>query len=124
MVEYLPPKQDAAGSSPVYCSKEGVRMDNKGIELVVGNKYCSRLSEDKSGFWTDDTRYDGVMLIVNVEEDMGGIVYTGKIESGLKAYGKPGGEIPFGDQSPLHLALSLCENDETFDLSLSLDDLF
>lgn len=99
-------------------------MDNKGIELVVGNKYCSRLSEDKSGFWTDDTRYDGVMLIVNVEEDMGGIVYTGKIESGLKAYGKPGGEIPFGDQSPLHLALSLCENDETFDLSLSLDDLF
>lgn len=124
MVEYLPPKQDAAGSSPVYCSKKGVRMDNKGIKLTVGNKYCSRLSEDESGFWTNDTRYDGVMLIVTVTEEPGSIVYTGTIESGFKAYGKPGGEISFGDQSPLHLALSLCENDEIFDLSLSLDDLF
>lgn len=99
-------------------------MDNKGIELAVGNKYCSRLSEDESGFWANDTKYDGVMLIVKVEEESGGVVYTGKIESGLKAYGKPGGEIFFGDQSPLHLALTPCDEDEIIDINLFLDDIF
>lgn len=99
-------------------------MDNKGIELTVGNKYCSRLSEDESGLWTDDKKYDGVMLIVNVEGKAGMIVYTGKIESGLKAYGKPGGEIFFGDQSLLHLALTPCDEDKTIDINLFLDDIF
>ena len=99
-------------------------MDNKGIELTVGNKYCSRLSEDESGFWANNTGYDGVMLIANVKGEAGSIVYTGKIESGLKAYGKPGGEISFCDQSPLHFALTPCDEDETIDINLFLDDIF
>lgn len=101
-------------------------MDNKGTELFVGSRYYSRLSEDEDGFWTNETKYDGVMLIAKIEEDsdISGRMYYGKIVSGLKAYGSPGDEVCFGDQSPLHLALTPCDEDKTIDINLSLDDIF
>ena len=101
-------------------------MDNKGTELFVGSKYYSRLSEDESGFWANETKYDGVVLIVKAEVDpvIDSTMYFGEIVSGLKGYGRPGDEICFGDQSPLHLALTPCDEDETIDVNLLLDDIF
>lgn len=101
-------------------------MDSKEVELVVGRKYYSHLSKDECGFWANGTKYDGVMLIVKAEVDSVTSItmYFGEIVSGLKAYGRPGDKICFGDQSPLHLALTPCDEDETIDINLFLDDIF
>lgn len=101
-------------------------MDNKGTELFVGSRYYSRLSKDECGFWANKTKYDGVMLVVKaeVDTDTGIMMYFGEIVSGLKAYGRPGDEICFGDQSPLHLALTPCDEDKIIDINLFLDDIF
>lgn len=101
-------------------------MDSKEVELVVGRKYYSHLSKDECGFWANGTKYDGVMLIVKAKVDpvLSSMMYFGEIVSGLKAYGRPGDEICFGDQSPLHLALTPCDEDDTIDINLFLDDIF
>lgn len=98
-------------------------MDN-GAELVIGAKYYSNLSEVDTLF-KGITDFNGTMVISKIIPDEGSqIEYVGKIVDGLARYGKVGEEILFQKNSPLHLALTPCEDDNIPDLSLLLDDIF
>lgn len=98
-------------------------MDN-GAELVIGAKYYSNLSEVDTLF-KGITDFNGTMVISEIiqKEDFE-IKYVGKIIDGLARYGGVGDDILFCKNSPLHLALTPCEDDNISDLSLSLDDIF
>lgn len=98
-------------------------MDNV-LDLVIGDKYYSNLSEVDT-FFEGITDFNGTMVISEIIlEANGEVKYVGKIVDGLARYGKVGEKILFQKNSPLHLALTSCEDDSIPNLSLLFDDIF